>query len=379
MDTLNWNRAATCAHPAPGVEAAMIQGLHAPDSGRGSNNESTSERLHAIRQCAGRLFGFAATERIVFTSGATYGLNIAIHGGIKAGERVLTTAYEHNAVLRPVVREGEDNDCSIEILPFDDFGVLDLAALAVELEKGADWLVMGVASNLMGTIQPFEQAVAMAKAAGTQVILDLAQGGGYFPIDLDTLGVSYASIAGHKGLHGPRGVGLLFVARDCEPTALVQGGTGLDGLNLGMCTEWPQRLEVGTPNYPGIFGLGAALDHLEAHPVDLDGPRRRMALLETLLRADADFEVFPSEPVSWGKRLPILAVQSKSVASALMASWISQTGLEVRSGDMCAAKATPQLGVPEGVLRLSPPLDATDADFERVYQLLIQARDSLSD
>ncbi len=357
----------------------MIQGLHAPDSGRGSNNESTSERLHAIRQCAGRLFGFAATERIVFTSGATYGLNIAIHGGIKAGERVLTTAYEHNAVLRPVVREGEDNDCSIEILPFDDFGVLDLAALAVELEKGADWLVMGVASNLMGTIQPFEQAVAMAKAAGTQVILDLAQGGGYFPIDLDTLGVSYASIAGHKGLHGPRGVGLLFVARDCEPTALVQGGTGLDGLNLGMCTEWPQRLEVGTPNYPGIFGLGAALDHLEAHPVDLDGPRRRMALLETLLRADADFEVFPSEPVSWGKRLPILAVQSKSVASALMASWISQTGLEVRSGDMCAAKATPQLGVPEGVLRLSPPLDATDADFERVYQLLIQARDSLSD
>ncbi|MBT5101750.1 MAG: hypothetical protein HOM77_07535, partial [Planctomycetes bacterium] len=66
MDTLNWNRAATCAHPAPGVEAAMIQGLHAPDSGRGSNNESTGERLHSIRQCAGRLFGFAATERIIF-------------------------------------------------------------------------------------------------------------------------------------------------------------------------------------------------------------------------------------------------------------------------------------------------------------------------
>ena len=243
---LNWNRAATSAAPFPGVAPALVEGLHAPPAARGAGGQATAERIFAIRVRAAELFGFVHPERVVFTPGATYGLNLAIRCGIADGSHVLTTASEHNSMLRPL-HHARHRGVNLEVLPFLGDGRLDLDLLATALRKGkAGWLAMCVASNTMGVIQPFEQACRMAREAGVEIILDLAQGGGQVPIALDALDVAYAAAAGHKGLHGPRGIGLLFVGAGQEPDPLVQGGTGTEGTMLEMPDAYPGRLEAGT-------------------------------------------------------------------------------------------------------------------------------------
>ena len=377
-EVLNWNRAATSADPFPGVEEALIEGLHALPASRGSTGQSTAERIFAIRARAARMFGFSHPERVVFTSGATFGLNQAIHGGIEDGAHVLTTAYEHNAVTRPL-RVAEERGVTSEVLPFDRAGRLRLDALQERLAEGrAQWLALGMAANTYGVVQPFEEACALAREHGVRVVLDMAQGGGQVPVALDELGVSYAAVAGHKSLHGPRGIGLLFVGPDERPRPLVQGGTGTEGTLLEMPDELPGRLEAGTKNVPGVFGLGAALEWLEANPPDLAPMRRNMAELEAWCRAHPGLEVLPFEPVPWEQRLAVLALKPIGIAPAVLVDYLAQAGVGVRSGSMCTARVLPAFDAQEGLIRMSPPLEADAEEYARVREALDEALAALS-
>lgn len=369
---LNWNRAATCAAPYPGVEEAMVEGLHALPADRGNDGRSTAERIFGIRALAAEMFGTSHPNRVIFTPGATYGLNVAVHSGIPDGAHVLTTATEHNSMLRPLAMAA-DRGVTFSILPFAEDGRLDLHALRLAIDKGdAQWLAIGMASNTMGIVHPFEEACAMAKEAGLKIVLDMAQGGGPIPVDLERLGVSYAAIAGHKSLHGPRGIGLLFVGADENPKPFLAGGTGTEATLLSMPTEFPGCLEAGTSNYPGIFGLGAALAYLKANPEDLTPIRTRLARLEAWCREQPGLEVLPKAPCSWDRRLAVLAIRPTHFSPAMMVQFLAQSGIDARAGSMCTSKVLPALEATEGLVRLSPPTDATDADFERV-RLAIEA------
>ncbi len=376
MERLAWNQAATAVPPAPGVAEALVEGLLAPSPGRGGGGEATAERLLALRRRAGEVFGFPWPERVVFTPGATWGLNLVLHGALRPGDRVLSTALEHNAVLRPLEalrRRGVE----VEELPFDASGRLDLAALDRALERPAQWMTLTLASNVLGTLQPVGEAVRRARAAGVSVLLDLSQGGGQVPVELRALDVQAAAVAGHKGLRGPRGVGLLFVAPGCEPEPVIQGGTGLAGERRDMGEVWPQRLEPGTPNLPGLFGLAAALEHLRREPPDLGPLRRRLAGLEAFLREQPGVRVLPEAPPPWDQRLGILAFHVEGLPSQVLAAFLGSRGLHCRAGAHCAAGLAGALGLPGGLLRLSPPLDASDEDFERARALLAEGLEAL--
>jgi selenocysteine lyase/cysteine desulfurase len=373
MTTLNWNRAATSADPYPGVEQAMIEGLHALPHDRGPDGSTTAERIYAIRARAARMFGFPNPERVLFTPGATYGLNLAVQCGIADGSRVLTTAYEHNAMTRPL-HAARDRGVRMDILPFDASGMLRLDALESALAEGdVDWLALGVASNTLGTIQPFAEACAMARAAGAKVILDMAQGGGQVPIDLQALDASYASIAGHKSLHGPRGIGMLFVAPGEDPPSFLHGGTGTEGTMFEMPAHYPEHLETGTSNYPGIFGLGAALAWLEKHPDDLAPIRGHLAKFEAWCLAHPALEVLPTKAPSWDRRLPVLALKPIGIPPTVLVDVLAGQGLLVRSGSMCTTGVLPSFSAEEGLVRLSPPTDADAAEFAHARELFEQA------
>ncbi|MDP7062226.1 MAG: aminotransferase class V-fold PLP-dependent enzyme, partial [Planctomycetota bacterium] len=248
--SLNWNRAATCADPAPGVAEAMLEGLHAVPGDRGTGGESTAQRFFAVRSLAAKLFGSTASERVIFTPGATYGLNVAIHCGVPDHAKVLTTKYEHNSMLRPLAA-AKGRGVSFRAVASLANGQVDLEAMRKDLASGAyAVLAMSIASNTLGVIQPYVEACALAREHGVAVILDLAQGGGMVPLDLDAMGVAYASIAGHKGLHAPRGIGLLFVGADQNPRPFLSGGTGSFSSRLEMPDALPEHLEAGTSNYP---------------------------------------------------------------------------------------------------------------------------------
>ncbi|MDA1261074.1 MAG: aminotransferase class V-fold PLP-dependent enzyme [Planctomycetota bacterium] len=375
--TVEWNQAATSSHLHPGVPEAVLEGLHAPSAHRGQQGSGTYARLHQIRATAGRLFGSAVPERVIFTPGCTWGLNLAILGAVQPGHRVLTSALEHNAVARPL-EAARRRGTQVEVLDFDATGRLRLEEWETRLRAGADWVVLSIASNLLGTIQAWEEICRLARQHGARVILDLAQGGGLIPVDLDAHGCSYAAVSGHKGLHGPRGVGLLFVAQDENPEPWIRGGTGTEGALLEMPESWPQRLEPGTSNLPGIFGLGAALDWAEAHPPNLTPVRARLAALEAWCRARTDLKVMPPEPLDWKHRLSVLAIRPTRIPSELLSTALGARGIDQRSGSLCTSRVLPALGLSGGVVRLSPPLDADDAEFAAVQGVLAESLDALA-
>jgi selenocysteine lyase/cysteine desulfurase len=370
---LNWNRAATCAAPAPGVEEAMVEGLHALPGDRGTGGQSTAERFFAVRAKAATMFGIQAPERVVFTPGATYGLNVAVHCGIADHSKVLHTSFEHNSMLRPLYA-ARHRGVSMHALATTAQGLLDLDALRTALKSQQySTLAMSVASNTLGVIQPYQQACALAQQAGVQVILDLAQGGGVLPIHLEELGVSYAAIAGHKSLHGPRGIGLLFIGAEENPKAFLHGGTGTFSGELDMPAALPAHLEAGTSNYPGIYGLGAALDWLVAHPPKLNSIRQQLRDFEQWCRQQDGLQVLPGANLDWQQRLPILAMRHQTIGAELLADFLSMSGVEVRAGAMCAALALPDLGVHDTILRFSPPINASAEDFATVRVALSEA------
>ncbi len=355
----------------------MIEGLHAVDGTR-SAQPSNDDRVFAVRQQAAQMFAFPWPDRVILTSGATYALNQAV-AAIEADARVLTTDLEHNSLLRCLHHAAPRRGFQLDLLPFDNAGFLDLGALETALQAQAvDWLALGTASNLLGTLQPYAEACALAHRHGARVILDASQGAGQVPIDLGAVGASYAAMPAHKGLHGPRGIGLLFVGPDEDPTPLVQGGTGTQGEQMQMPTQLPTGLEAGTSNFPGIFGLGAALAWRARHPEDLSLVRAGLADLELHLRGLPDLDVYPTAPAPWERRLGILAFRSRSVPASTLATLLSAQGLLVRSGLMCAARVAPQLGSPEGVVRLSPPAATTSAEFARGRALLNSALAALA-
>ena len=371
--SLNWNRAATSADPFPGVEEALVDGLHALPADRGAHGPSTKERIFAARVRAAEIFGFSYPERVIFTPGATYGLNFAVRQGIEDGAHVLASAAEHNSMLRPL-HHAKGRGVTMEVIPFGADGRLDLDALSTALGKGkATWLSLCIASNTLGIVQPYVEACAMARKAGVSVILDLSQGGGQVPVDLDSLGVAYAAIAGHKGLHAPRGIGLMFVGKSQNPQPMIQGGTGTEGTLLDMPVELPGCLEAGTSNYPGMFAMGAALDWIAMHPQNLDPVRAKLAKLEAWCREQPGLEVLPKEPCDWSQRLSVLALKPNEFPAEMMAQFMAQLGVTVRAGSMCTSQVLSSVDAEDGLLRLSPPLDATEEDFARVQEALEQS------
>lgn len=356
----------------------MIEGLHAASADRGPGAAETRDRLAAIRRDGARLFGLSDPRRVLFTPGTTFGLNLAVASGVPDGCTVLATPFEHNALLRPLAA-AESRGVRIRRLQVDAQARLDLKDLEQALqEEGTKCLAMSIASNSTGVVQPFAQSCALARSAGVPILLDLAQGGGLIPLSLEDLGVSYASIAGHKSLHGPRGVGMLFLGEGVDPRPLLFGGTGSYSTSLEMPRDLPQRLEAGTQNIPGIFGLGAALRWRLENPADLNPLRRQLEQLEAWFQARPGWRVLPQAMLEWKQRLPLLAVTHESIAAEVLCEFLDFSGLGCRAGAMCAAWSLDALEAPQGIVRLSPPLEASADEFERAKALLVAAEEALA-
>ena len=378
METLNWNRAASAGEPAPGVAEAVLDGLRAGSPGRGASDGGAGERRRAARARLARLLGSSHPGGVAFGPGATFALNLALHGLVQPGQTVLTTRLEHNAVLRPLEalrRRGAE----VVQARFDAHGFVDPAEWERLLAAHRPaWAVVCLASNVIGTIQPLAELGPLARAAGAGVIADLAQGAGQIPVAFDAWGLSAAAVAAHKGLGGPRGIGALLLARDCAPEPLLQGGTGTHGASREMPAEMPGRYEAGTPNLPGIYGLEAAVRRLEAGLPDLGPARAGLSALEEKLRAETGWRPLPAAGAPWERRLPVLALDHPAVPVAAAAAYLAQLGVHVRGGLQCAPDVCADSGAPRGVLRLSPPLDADEAQFARVAAALRETEEALA-
>lgn len=217
------------------------------------------QMVTATRSMLARFFGFSGPgNRVVFTLNGTDSLNMSIAGLVVAGDHVVTTRLEHNAVLRTVNHLERDNQLQVSRIAPGVDGYIDPQSIKKALQPNTRAIVLNHASNVIGTVQPLTEIAQIAQQAGVLLIVDAAQTAGVLPVDMDGLGISVLTFPGHKGLFGPMGIGGMIVAESVDLRPQRFGGTGVDSLSTYQPDAYPHHLEAGTLNLPGIAGLHAA-------------------------------------------------------------------------------------------------------------------------
>lgn len=237
--------------------------LSSPGRGSYPATRAAEETDLQCRTLAAKLFGVADPARVVFTSCATHGLNIAVHTLVKPGGRVIISGYEHNAVTRPL-HAIPGVELTVADGPLFD-GEEMVRQFAAALACPADAVICTHVSNVFGFRLPVERIAALCREKGAPFVLDASQSAGMLPVDMDALGAAFIAMPGHKGLYGPQGTGLLLCGAEPEP--LLRGGTGSQSILQEMPEELPDRLEAGTHNMPGIAGLLEGLRFVEQQGV----------------------------------------------------------------------------------------------------------------
>ncbi len=343
------DNAATSFPKAPGVGEAMAR--YAATGGMGEPDLTSDTRL---RLC--RLVGGPAPENVIFTPGTTYSLNLLLKGLLKPGDRVLTTATEHNAVLRPL-EQLRAQGVVVEELPCDPQGVVVLDQ-ASALLKGARALVLAHASNVTGGLQPAAELGRLCREAGAFFLLDAAQSAGRVPIHMGELSVDGLALPGHKGLLGPQGIGAMVVTDTLAHalTPLISGGTGaISPESLDMPAALPHRFEAGSPNLPGIWGLHAALRCFQDQGETVFDRQRRLGghLWARLKEYDGFGLTVPGPGPR--ERVGIVSVDFPGKDNAAIARRLEQAyGIHARWGLHAAPGAHRHFGtLPRGMIRFS--------------------------
>lgn len=214
----------------------------------------TAEAIYETRKTLAEIFRINNPERIIFTQNTTAALNQAIQGTLKEGDHVITTAMEHNSVLRPIVASGAE----YTIVSCNSDGTLDITEVERAMRPNTRMLACTHASNVTGTIMPVRVLADMCRKHGILFLVDAAQSAGHMPVTVE--GIDMLAAPGHKGLMGPMGTGFLYVADHVQINPIMQGGTGTMSKELMPRSNFPDSFETGTVNAPGIIGLKASLE-----------------------------------------------------------------------------------------------------------------------
>lgn len=213
------------------------------------------------RELLARLLQVDNPNNIVYGSNATYGLNLAIQGfKFNNGDKVLTTAAEHNSVLRPLYYLQEKQIIEYEIMDVNEEGRIDPHLWEEKIKEIKPKMVVFThASNVTGAVNDAEKLTAIAKKYNCVVLLDASQSLGLIDVFPQKWNIDMVAFTGHKYLLGSQGTGGLYVSSKIKLNPILQGGTGIYSDEDTMPEEMPLRLEAGTPNDTSFKGLEAAL------------------------------------------------------------------------------------------------------------------------
>lgn len=240
------------------------------NSGRGAHSASlgASRMIYETREVLSDFFGGDGPEQVVFTPNATAALNMVIQGILNPGDRAVTTAMEHNSVLRPLYRM-EKQGVSLCVVPADEKGRLSMERLEQELKPGTKALFCTHASNVTGNVNDLKTIGTMCRDRGILFVADVSQSAGILPIDMKEMAIDILCFTGHKGLLGPQGTGGICVRKGVSVRPLIVGGSGILSYSREHPAQMPVALEAGTLNGHGIAGLKAALTYIREQGQDI--------------------------------------------------------------------------------------------------------------
>lgn len=336
----------------------------------------TEDLVFDTRAALCALLGGADPSDVVFTRNVTEALNLVLKGFLHPGDHVIVSSMEHNAVMRPLTQLAVAGvtfsraQCAPE-------GTLDATEVERLICPQTRAVVMTHASNVCGTILPISDVAEVCHAHGMPLIVDAAQTAGVVPVSLCEWGASVVCFTGHKGLLGPQGIGgcVLDPEFATQIDALVAGGTGSHSDSEQMPSFMPDRLEAGTPNLPGIAGLGASLAWLGEKGIDAVRGHE-LALTQRLLDglrplAAARRVRLAGLPGSEG-RTGVVSIQTPGYDLSQVAHDLdARYGIQTRVGLHCAPSAHKTLGTfPAGTIRFSLGWANTEADVDLAISAL---------
>ena len=367
------NAATTLRKPECVVEAVTRALCSMGNPGRSAHDGalSASRTVFEARLALAELFGAESPDRIAFTANATEALNIAIKGILNPGDHVITTALEHNSVLRPLY-EMEDKGVELTILPADRQGRLKEADFEAAIRTNTRAIVCTHGSNLTGNLVDIGRVGQIARRHGLLLVADASQTAGVFPINVQKMQIDILCFTGHKSLLGPQGTGGLYVREGVEVRPLLSGGSGVQTYLRRHPPQMPTALEAGTLNAHGIAGLLAAVRYLQA--AGLDAIREReLDLMERFYR---QVSAIPGVTVygdfSRRMRCPIVALNVRDYDSSEVSDALSsQYGIATRPGAHCAPRMHQALGtVEQGAVRFSFSHYNTEEEIETAVSAL---------
>ena len=350
------NAATTMRKPEAVVQAVTQALCHLGNPGRGVHDAAldASRIIFDTRRLLAELFGAEDSKQIAFTANSTESLNIAIKGILSPGDHVITTALEHNSVLRPLY-ELEEKGVALTIIPSDPQGRIRYEAFEAAIRPNTRAIVCTHGSNLTGNLVDIRRVGRIARDHGLLFVVDASQTAGVFDIDVQDMHIDILCFTGHKGLLGPQGTGGLYAREGITVRPLLSGGSGVQTYSRTHPAQMPTALEAGTLNTHGLAGLRAAVSYLQE--TGLDAIRRtEQALMWEFYR---QVRQIPGITVygdfSQPERCPIVTLNVRDYDSSEVSDALAiHYGIATRPGAHCAPLMHHALGtVEQGAVRFS--------------------------
>ena len=381
-----FDNAATSWPKPPPVSEAMVHFLEevGANPGRAAHRRAIASGriVYEAREAVAELFNVVNPLRVVFGANVTEGLNLALCGYLRPGDHVITSSMEHNSVMRPL-RELERQGVQLTVVACSPEGFLDPADVEAAIRPNTVMVALNHASNVVGTLLPITEVGRITRAHDLLLLVDAAQTGGAYPLDIQAERIDLFGFTGHKSLHGPMGTGGLIIGERVDVERLrplKRGGTGSNSELEEQPRFLPDMYESGTPNAVGLAGLGAGVrwvlergvEAIRAHEVTMtqrlidalgaiDGVTIYGGLDAERQTATVSFNIADMAPSEAGLRLD------------------EEHGIMCRVGLHCAPAAHKTIGTfPDGTVRFGlsafNTLEEVEQGVEAVRQLAEEPR-----
>ncbi len=339
------------------------------NSGRGAYNMAleTTEQIYLCRKKLAEMFGVTSVENVIITYNCTMALNMAIKGLAKADTHFIISDLEHNAVLRPLEKLKKQGIAEFSIACVENDAYKTVQNFKNCIRKNTVAIVCTGASNVFGIIPPYRMLARLAHRNNLLFIMDCAQVAGSLPINMMRDEIDILCCAGHKGLMGPTGTGMMMLRDGLELDTIIEGGTGSNSADKNQPENLPDRFESGTPNVQGIIGLSKALDYIKSvgienihyHEISL------MRYLQKRLIQNRNIILYTDFFDKRQSLMPIISFNVKNKHSEEVAEFLSSEGIAVRAGLHCAPLAHRKFKTDgSGTVRISPSIFTKKSDID---------------
>lgn len=318
------------------------------------------------------------THEIIFVRGATEGINLVAQTygrqEIKAGDEILISHMEHHANIVPWQLLAEQVGAVINVIPITDDGEIDLASYQALLSDRTKIVAVTHASNVLGTINPVKDMIAMARAKNIPVLIDGAQAFPHMQIDMQDLDCDFYVFSSHKA-YGPTGVGVLYGKTEhLEKMPPYQGGGDMiESVSFTKTTfnKLPYKFEAGTPDIANVIGLGAAIAYLQkvgmqniaAHEQEL------LAYATQQLQAVSGVKIIGTAK----QKVGVISFVLEGIHPHDIGTILDDQGIAIRAGHHCAMPLMERFGLP-ATARISLGLYNTRADIDALITGLVAVK-----